>query len=179
MKTKGPRRNGVWKYTPEVEERIAALYGNVLDHHIAGMLTREFGMPFTREGIKQHVSRKMGITTADAQGNLSISDAARELGIPGARLNALIKRQGLAVTGSGRCRFLTPETWRAVQAYYMPPPEPTVSLQQAADSLKRGFDWTYNQVMAQRLKAYKHGGDWRVSCSDLERFRWELIRSRK
>lgn len=174
----GFRRNQVWKYTRDVEERIAALYGTVLDHHIAGMLSREFGMEFTADGIRQHISRKMGITAADAQGNLSISDAARELGVPFARLHALIRRKGLEVTGSGRCRFLTPDTWRAVQAYYVAPPEPTVTIHEAAARLGKGFDWTYNQIKTRRLKAYKHGADWRVSCADLERFRWDLIRAR-
>lgn len=174
---RGPR--GRWKWTPAVEETLTTLYGKVSPEEIAATLTRERGLPFSRAAVVQYATQTLGITTADAQGDLTISEAARELGIPIATLSAMMRRHDLPTKGTGRARFLTAETWRAVQAYYASPPEPVMTLQEAADRLRLSIDVTYNHVKTQQLKAYKHGGDWKVSRADCERFFWDLARQRR
>lgn len=168
------------KWTPEVQERLNALYGVHKASAIAKILTRETGMSFSLYAVKTFAS-KIGLTAATAQGRITISDAAREIGVTPQRLQMLIDRKQLDTTStsSGYCRYLTDETWAFVQAYYTKPPEPTITLQQAADRLKRGIDWVYLQVRAGKLKAWKYGAKWCVSAQDAERLRWDMAKPRQ
>lgn len=179
MAGKGFKRDEKWKWTPEVEERLASLYGTMKPQHIATRLTNEFGFHFSMEAVRRYATQELGIKVTDAQGELTISDAARELGVKIHTLHQFISKQGLTVTGTGYCRFLTPETWRALQAYYVKPPEPTLSIPEAAERLNFTVDGIYKQVKTQRLRAWRWGGKWRVSVADVERARIEQARQRQ
>lgn len=182
MAGKGVKRNHKWKWTPETEDRLAALYGMYKPEHIAGMLSKETCHTFTRAAVIQQATQKLGIDTMTAQGLISISDAARELGVAVTTVHATVtkyKKLKAEKTRSGYCRYVTDETMDYLRLYYAQPPEPTITLQQAADRLKRGLDWTYTRVRAGKLKAWKCGANWRVSAQDTERLRWELARPRQ
>lgn len=180
MAGKGFKRRDKWKWTPETEDRLAAMYGMYKPAQIASMLSNETGHTFTSSAIVYHATTILGIDAASAQGRINISDAARELGVNVGTLHALITKRKLLVerTRSGYCRYLTVKTWEFLQAYYAKPPEPTITLQEAADLLKCGLTWTYTRVRAGKLKAWKQGGNWRVSSQDTERLRWDLAKQR-
>lgn len=167
-----------WKWTEVAEEILADSYGKFQPEAIAKILTEQTGNTFTAAAVVQYATQSMGLSEADNQGRLTLSEAARQVGVSPQTLTAWIKRQGLKVKGTRRYRHLYPETWEAVQAFYTVPPEPVMTLQEAADRLKRGTDWTYRRIGEGKLRAYKYGGDWRVSRADVERFYWDQIRPR-
>lgn len=165
------RYGGIWN--KERDEVVYANYGTMTAEHLAARINSLFGTNFTFKAINQRAN-DLGIDARDCQGMLTITDAARELGIDYSALSKFIIRHNLSTVGKGKSRYLTDDTWRVAQATWPPTPEPWVSVVEAGRRLNFAECTIWRcYIKTGKLKAYRFGKLWRVSLSDLERMERE------
>lgn len=167
-----PHYGGLW--TREMDEAVYASYGTLFPQHLANRINTEFGTAFTAKAVLARAQIDLGLDGRDSQGLLTVTEAARQLQADPSGLLKFINKHGLQLIGKGKYRYLTDETWRAVQASYTQPPEPCIGMTEATSRLNYSTQNLIKSFIKKgRIRAYKVGNFWRLSLADVERLERE------
>lgn len=165
-RVQNPRYGGRW--TKEADEILVGTYGAWFPATVAKRINTALGTRFTRVAVESRACQ-LGIPGKDCQGLLTVSEAARQLGILRSQLHKYIAAHELELMGHGHFRHLTDKTWRVVQEVYAIPPEPCITTTEAARRLHYTRDSIVDKIESGKVKAWKRGQQWRVSLADVER----------
>lgn len=171
------RYGGRWD-DPEKDELLTSLYGTINAGHIANRLNSKFGTRFTGGAVYER-AWELGLNASDCQGLLTITQAARELGITDTRLCRFLARTKLPTIGRGKFTFLTEETWAAAQVEYPPLPEACVSAPEAARRLNFTLHAINKMTRRKALRGHKVGRLWFIPLVDVERMEREQRGARR
>jgi hypothetical protein len=136
MARKGQKRlvGGRWEDNPEMDEVLYANYGKITAQPLANRINSIFNTTFTATAIHNRAF-DLGIKAADNQDLLTISQAAKELGINPSAISKFITKHQLSTSGRGKYTYLTDDTWRVVQAEWPIIAEPCISAREASRRL--------------------------------------------
>lgn len=169
---------GKCKWTPAAHEVLETHWGTRSPEWIARHIKRMTGLVFTPYAVRQE-GPKQGLDFRYAQGDLTIADAARELGVDDSTLRQTIEREGIYTYGEARARYIRQEDIPRLREIYPQLPEPTVSVTEAATRLNVNRDTVLWHIKAGNLKAHRRGKLWYVSARDLERFVWDRVKVKR
>lgn len=165
------------KWTPELVELLYAWYGLYPNAEIAKRLSKASGQHFTCAAVSIK-AWKEGLNVLDAQGYLSISELARDLGVTLTRLHKALRYQfgEKATQGRGRARFVTSEAeaWARTR-YAAKPAEPWMPLSEAARRLGYALGSLSNMARSGEIRSVMDGARRRIPVAEVER----ILRERR
>lgn len=163
---KVPSRYG-GKWTKEADTILIDNFSMWLPENVANRINATLGTKFTGIAVAERASQ-LGLSAVDCQGLVTITDAARQVGICRSALWRFIDRYKLETVGRGHFTFLAEKTWQAIQERYKTPPEPTIGTVEAARRLKYERVTVTEYAEVGKIRAYKFGNRWRISLADVE-----------
>lgn len=161
-----------WRWPPDAVEVLHSLWGKKTPEVIAAKLRRDYGAGVTPMAVRMKAHRE-GLDYRDAQGDLTLTDAACELGLSVAGMYDAMRVVGVKPYGNGKGRFITQEDLAALKKRYPPAPWPTVSTADAAMRLKIHPDTVLWHIEAGNLTGHRFGQRWLVKTADVERLFWD------
>lgn len=157
------------RWAAEAEEMIEDLYGRLTVKAIAARINKTLGANYTPRAVWKKANR-MGLDYRDAQGFMTISETARQLGVPKKTIMRGITLLGITPMGrSPRARFLRDADVEQLRAKYARPAVPTVSTAEAAKALGVSPATVANLIKRGQLRAHRAGKLWLVEAAQLER----------
>lgn len=161
-----------------VEDIIYDTYGVLAPETIAKHIARETGVTLRPRTVKRKAVG-LGIRATDAQGYITLSDAARMLGLTHRGLTYHLGINGYEVIGRAMCRFITPETFDKVKAHYKPDLSNLIRLAEVYRRLNYSRVYVTKLIHDGRIKAIKRGAYWYVTKEELQRIEREGIPDRR
>lgn len=139
---------------------------------IADLITATYpAFPVTEMQVRKKVNA-LGIASAENTENITLADAARQLGVTLAGVQYAIRKLNVPVrrTKQSKYTFLSPTAFEKLQAYFAPPPEPSVPTSEAADLIHKSKKVVQALVQKGKLKAYWYKGENHISVASIHAF---------
>ena len=155
---------------------LHSIYGERPATQTAQMINRRYGTTFTAEAVKVRANRE-GLSTTSNRGELTLSDAARQVGVSIHAVRAFFIRERIHLGGSGRCRFVSDEAMVALNTHFRRPPEPVISLMEAARLARVDDSTVRKHARSGRIRSYKILGNLYVSSLDVSRYMMQRARA--
>lgn len=157
-------RSGRYRWTEAMEEVLYANWGLRTAATLTRWLNRDFGTDFTKEAVETR-AWDLGLSHADAQGDLTQADAAKALGISDSLMSRLAQAGEVKVYGQGKVRYVPLEEVERLRERFAAPPEPTISTIEAGKRLGYAYDVISHHCKIGRLRGWRYRGKWRVAVS--------------
>ncbi|MFP5503740.1 MAG: helix-turn-helix domain-containing protein [Candidatus Sericytochromatia bacterium] len=161
------------KWKPEVEDALHELYGRFTADVVAKVLTDRFGKPFTKNAVHKHAS-KLGLLAGEAQGYMSLAEAARQLGINKQTIRFFFASRGLKARKGSVAWQLTEAQWDMLVARYGAR-ERGVTTTVAAERLGVSRNVVHNWIVAGIVAVERFGYHYRIPEAEIERLRRERM----
>lgn len=154
------------RWPEEHEKVLAEMYGTYTAEAIAARLFREFGTTYTEMAVWRK-SDKLGLHYTDAQGLLTIREAARQLDVCHKNVLRWLAKLGIKATGrSPAAKFLDEKAMERLRAALVPT-VPTVSVREAGLLLGLEGQTVTLRCKAGKLAYQRRGNLYRVERAQL------------
>lgn len=157
------------RWPEEAIERLHQLYGVYSVEEVTNRLNREFSRAWTPLAVWKKADRE-GLKVVDAQGLLTLSETARQLGVPKKNVLRWVKRLGIKPTGRSVVQYIEDRDVERLRAAIGRPSADTVSTLEAARLLGVCQATVLKRIRLGNLRAFRIGKLWRVDASQLQRF---------
>jgi len=162
-----PRYGGRWSIL--ADEILHSNYGKYTAVETARRINQRCGTSFTADAVYERAV-VLGVSASDCQGQLTVAEAARRVGLERDILARYLVQHDLETTRVDYHRFLTDKTWQIVQEVY--PVLDSAKWMSTIDAGKRmhyGRHTIVKLIRSNQLTACKRASFWYVLRSDVER----------